>query len=241
MAAGGIHVALSGAIAQEKLLETTAQNLANASTAGYQRLRPLFKEVLAKGGASAGYHLSSASATRLDVTAGSIEKTGRPLDAALPAGTYLAVQTPRGERYTRASSLRAGKDGFLETTSGLRVLGEGGKPIKLDEGEPVLRAGGEVEVGGEVVGRLRLVSFAAPTALTLEGGSILAATAGSGPATLAKGATLEVGALEQSNAPVVSAMTDLVTAQRSFDAFQRAIDAFREADRRVVTTVPSST
>ena len=237
----GIHVALSGAVAQEKLLETTALNLANASTVGYQRLRPVFREVLQRSGPKSGCRLATVSGTALDSTAGATEKTGRPLDAALPAGTYLAVQTPRGERYTRAAALKVGKDGFLETVGGARVLGEGGKPIKVDAGEPSLTAAGEVVVGGETVGRLRLVSFATPVALTPEGGALLAATQASGLASVAKEATLEVGALEQSNAPVVSAMTDLVTAQRSFDAFQRAIDAFREIDRRVVTTVPGAT
>jgi flagellar basal body rod protein FlgG len=33
-------------------------------------------------------------------------------------------------------------------------------------------------------------------------------------------------------------MTDMVTATRTFEAFQRVIEAFREADRRVVSSVP---
>ena len=51
-------------------------------------------------------------------------------------------------------------------------------------------------------------------------------------------ALIKVGAIEESNATTVSAMTDMVTATRTFEAFQRVIEAFREADRRVVTTVP---
>jgi len=46
------------------------------------------------------------------------------------------------------------------------------------------------------------------------------------------------GQVEGSNANVVTAMTDLVTATRTFEAFQRVIDTFRDEDRRVVTTVP---
>jgi flagellar basal body rod protein FlgG len=52
-------------------------------------------------------------------------------------------------------------------------------------------------------------------------------------------AALTLGSVEESNATAVSAMTELVTATRTFEAFQRVIDAFREADRKVVTTVPA--
>jgi flagellar basal body rod protein FlgG len=51
---------------------------------------------------------------------------------------------------------------------------------------------------------------------------------------------IQVGQVEESNANVVGAMTDLVTATRTFEAFQRVIDAFRDADRKVVTTVPDA-
>lgn len=236
--ATGIYVALSGAVAQEKLLESTAENLANASTHGYQRQRPVFKEVLSKSGPKAGYHLTNVDGTALDSTEGPVEKTGQPPDVALPKDTYLAVSTKNGERYTRAGSLQVGKDGWLETKTGVRVLGEGGKPIKVGEGNVTIGETGAVAVGGETVGRLRLVTFDKPGVLVHEGASVLSAPPAAGPPRVATG-TLEVGALEQSNAPVVHAMTDLVTAQRSFDAFQRAIDAFREADRKVVTVVPS--
>ena len=46
----GIYAALSGAVAQETSLETTAQNLANAQTAGYRGARPVFHEVLSQAG-----------------------------------------------------------------------------------------------------------------------------------------------------------------------------------------------
>ena len=52
-----------------------------------------------------------------------------------------------------------------------------------------------------------------------------------------KETALEVGSIEQSNTQAVTAMTDLVTITRNFDAFQRAIDAFRTIDQKVVDNV----
>ena len=51
--AGGIYVALSGAVAQTTQLDTTAANIANANTDGYQRVRPVFREMLAQASSGA--------------------------------------------------------------------------------------------------------------------------------------------------------------------------------------------
>jgi len=234
----GIYAALSGAIAQSSVLETAANNLANASTDGYQRVRPVFQEVLAQaGGTGARTSYVTVAATAVDTSAGATRPTGRALDAALPDGVYLAVSTPRGERYTRAVSLAVDPDGGVRTARGAAVADESGAPLRVPpgEGELALTADGELRRAGAPVGRLRLVRFDRPEQLTQEGGTLLAPR-GATPA--ATSAALTVGSVEESNATMVSAMTDLVTATRTFEAFQRVIDAFREADRRVVTSVP---
>ena len=41
--AKGVYSALSGAIAAQTSLDVTAQNLANASTPGFKKLRPIFR------------------------------------------------------------------------------------------------------------------------------------------------------------------------------------------------------
>lgn len=239
--ADGIYVALSGAIAQSMNLDTTAQNLANSSTDGYQRVRPVFSEELSRAGTlDPGLHYSSVSNTKLDTKRGELRDTGNPLDFAMPEGTYLAVSTSNGERYTRAASLQVGIDGTLRTAGGASVLNESGTPIRLStDGSPVkIDAGGQVTQNQSPVGRVKLVSFASPGALGHEQGPLLMSTAASGNATPATG-PLEIGHVETSNANVVNSMTDLVNASRTFEAFQRVIDTFRDEDRKVVTSVPS--
>ena len=237
----GIYVALSGAVAQETALETTAQNLANAATNGYQRARPVFKEVLsgATRKAGSGLHNTVVDQTALDTTRGSLKSTGRALDMALPQGVYLGVSTANGERYTRNGALKVASDGSLTTASGQKVAGENGDPITMNPAlEASIASDGRVMQGGAPVGRLRLVKLEAGAAMKHEAGNLLAATGG---APVAAAATLDVGALEESNASVVGSMTDLVTASRTFEAFQRMLDTFGEIDRKVLTTVPTAT
>lgn len=238
----GIYVALSGAIAQSMNLDATASNLANASTDGYQRARPVFREELTKAGRNdPGFHYTSVAGTALDTTRGPLRATGKPLDFAMPEGTYLAVSTPRGERYTRAGSLTVGADGILRTQHGDTVLAENGKPIQAP-GDPAgvrVDDSGQVLQGMDVRGRLKLVTFERPGNLERDQGPLLTTSASSGTPTPGRG-PLEIGHVEESNANVVGSMTDLVTASRTFEAFQRVIDTFRDEDRKVVTTVPST-
>lgn len=236
----GIYVALSGAVAQEAALETTAQNLANASTAGYQRQRPIFREVLAgaqRGGAG-GMHYAAADGTALDGARGTVRATSRGLDVALPEGVYLAATTPRGERYTRQGALQVSADGSL-TAAGAKLIKEDGEPIKLAPGvETTIGADGSVLQSGATVAKLKLVKGEVGTTFAHQGDGLLVA---GGPAPVATAATIDVGSLEDSNASVIGSMTELVTASRTFEAFQKMLETMGEADRKVLTTVPGPT
>jgi flagellar basal body rod protein FlgG len=237
----GVYVALSGAVAQEHALETTATNLANASTPGYQRLRPVFREVLAGASRRENLRYTAVGATALDGSRGAIRSTGRALDVALPAGSYLVVTTPRGERYTRAGALAMGADGVLRA-AGAPLVREDGRPIQLSPAgsEPVVDPSGSIVQDGKIVAKLRIVRGAPGTTFAHDGAGLLVASGAVSNAT-AEDAVLEVGVLEESNATAVAAMTELVTATRTFEAFQRMLDTFGECDRRVLTTTPGPT
>src|SRR5271155_2824172 len=175
----GIYVALSGAIAQTQNLDATAQNLANASTDGYQRLRPVFHEELARAAKQTpNFHYSELASTQNDTSPGPLRSTGRPLDFVMPEGTYLAVSTSRGDRYTRAASLSVGLDGTLRTQSGNPVLAEDGRTIQIpaDGGAASVDPAGRVQQGDETRARLKLVSFPNPGMLSHDAGALLVAT-----------------------------------------------------------------
>lgn len=234
----GIYSALSGAVAQETLLETTANNLANASTTGYQASRVVFHEALARAAAGQpGLRFSEVSGTVIDLSPGELRETGRPLDIALAPGDFLAVSTPRGERYTRAGGLSLGADGILRASSGDPILREDGKPARAAAGAALtIGTDGALRAGGAPAGRLRIVSFPTPAALERDGGPLLGPGGAGAPAPSAQ--RIRVGVLEGSNASPVRGMTELLQSTRLFEAFQRAIEAFHEADQKVISTVP---
>lgn len=241
----GVYSALSGAVATQVALDTTAQNLANSSTAGYQRLRPIFREALAVAQRPnaprdpATPRFTAPRGTVIDLSPGVRRQTGRPLDVALPDRTFLAVSTARGERYTRAGEIEVSPEGTLRAGGG-DLVSEDGTPIQVDPAAEVeIGADGQVSANGEALARIKLVEFQEPRLLTLEGAALFSANQQSGTPTIASG-ELATGQLEESNASPVVAMTDLLTASRLFDAYQRAIDTFRDADRKIVTLPTAS-
>jgi len=121
----GIYVATAGAVAQSQALDATANNIANASTAGFHGDRVTFKEQLGVA-RSADVAMVSPGTTRVDAQAGALTQTDNPLDLALDGDGYFTVQTPNGQRYTRAGNFQVDEQRNLVTTDGYQVLGEGG-------------------------------------------------------------------------------------------------------------------
>lgn len=141
---GNIWPAVSGAIAQERSLETLSNNLANVDTAGFKKDLPVFKEYLAAeertqeisapagrkritdkdlaplGARDQAYVV--AQEIRTEFSPGNMKVTSRPLDVALEGPGFFEVSTPNGMRLTKQGRFRVGPEGMLVTTDGHPVL-----------------------------------------------------------------------------------------------------------------------
>jgi len=155
----GLWPALSGSIAQSERVDTVANNLANADTAGFKRDQVAFKAVMGSAIAAAqkegiptkpytekDFHKLDGTQTAYvqtegtytDFAQGRAKLTGNPLDVALEGKGFLEVLGPQGVRYTRHGSLKLSGDGMLVTTEGFPVLSAGGGP-EAQNGKPVQR------------------------------------------------------------------------------------------------------
>jgi flagellar basal body rod protein FlgG len=219
-------------------LDRTATNVSNASTDGFRGSQPVFHEVLARVTGGQNLRYTTATATTLDTTPGALRTTGQPLDVALARNDFLAVATPRGERYSRAGGMKVSPVGQLTLKTGEAVLGEDDNPIQIPPGTTAtLGDDGGVYSDGVRVARLKVVTLPQPEAMVAEGGTLLA-VGGAGAPTLSK-EQVQVGMVEESNASPVRGMTDLLQASRLFEAFQKTIQTFHDADEKVLSTVPS--
>src|SRR6185503_8559655 len=98
-----------------------------------------------------------------------IRTTGNPLDVAIAGSGFFAVQTARGERFTRQGGFERDAEGYLATVGGERVLSDQQTDIQLGDGAVEIGEDGTIRADGTNVARLRVVSFGDRPALVPEG------------------------------------------------------------------------
>jgi len=245
----GIYSALSGAIAQERTLSAVANNVANATTTGYKADKAIFAEVLSQTKSklpiapSLRYALVGDLA--IDNQSGALHQTGRPLDVGLQGEGYFAVDTPNGERYTRAGSFVMDKEGVVRTLSGLTVLQDTGsisKPtdkivIPQTAREVTISPDGSITTDGQPLAKLRVVRFDGPESVVREGLTLFATQNGAKPKEVEARTAVEQGYLESANVNAVTGMNELINVSRSFEALQKVIETFRDLDNRTARDV----
>lgn len=233
----GIYAATAGAVAQSSALDTTANNIANASTAGFHADRVTFREALTTA-QSVDLRSVVAAPSRIDGQPGALQPTDNPLDLALEGDGYFSITTPAGVRYTRAGNFQLDADNHLVTADGFQVRGEGGAPISIPPEAQALTVAsdGTISADGEELGRLALLRFAT-NQLRREGNTLYAATgapqAGELPA-------VRAGMLESSNVNVVRGVVDLVKVSRIYDSLMRIIQGYHDVESRAARELAGS-
>ena len=213
-------ISLSRQIALQRQMDVVANNMANINTSGFKSENMLFEDYLMPtardndfGGQDDLLHYTEDWSTIHDMSTGSIEQTGNPLDVALSGQGFLSVQTAAGPRYTRNGSLQIDASGTLVDLNGNAVLGDGG-PIHFDstDTDVTIAANGAINTSSGSKGKLAVVEFANPQALAREGDNYYSGPAG----TAATGTTVVQGAIERSNVSGVSAMADMIRVERAY-------------------------
>ncbi|RYL95338.1 flagellar hook-basal body complex protein [Sporolactobacillus sp. THM7-4] len=221
-------------------LDVIGNNIANVSTSGYKKARINFEDLFSQQlqGASANKNAidvglgSQTGSIDNIVTGGTINQTGNPYDLAINGEGYFTVTDGTTNYYTRAGDFKLNTNGNgLVNSQGLSLVGVNGNfngvssftvaPNGTITGVPT---GGGAPVN---LGTVRVDTFSNPAGLEKVGNSLYRQTAASGPAAQAPGVgtstTLQQGALEGSNVDLTDEMTNLIEAQRAYQANARTI------------------
>ncbi|HEX3892795.1 MAG TPA: flagellar hook basal-body protein [Terracidiphilus sp.] len=226
----GYYAAMTGLLARNQALDTTAANLANAQTPGYRAERDFFRSVLVGPDALASqlgrtinnYGLLGGDA--LNLAQGALQETGNSLDLALEGSGFFAVQTAQGVRYTRDGSFHRSAKGVLVTGGDESVLSSTAQPIAMPPGEVSVGADGTISVAGGAVASVGVFAFSPNAALVPEGANRYVAPAGEKPQSGT--ATVHQGALEASNQDLVQGTLELIMMQRQAEMMQKALTIF---------------
>lgn len=212
------------------MLDVVANNLANANTDAFQASRVLSEGLPDATGESARRGVGQTTIDRL-LAAGSFRPTQDPLHVAIQDDAFFRVQDLDGTvAYTRFGGFR------LDASNALVLQGgrQADPPIAIpgDHTSPSIDAAGIVSAvspSGErvTIGRLPLVRFANPHGLEALGSGLYRQTVNAGVAVQsAPGeegfATLAPGVLESSNVELATEFTNMLIAQRAYQANVRA-------------------
>src|SRR3712207_3087009 len=124
----GLLSAAAGMAAQQQRIDAVANDLANANTTGYKRVRVGFSDLVytQTGRSSAPGPQTGAGARAVDAgrafEQGALQRTAQPFDVAIQGEGFFKVRLPEGRRaLPRDGSLRVDGRAQLVTSSGTRL------------------------------------------------------------------------------------------------------------------------
>jgi flagellar basal-body rod protein FlgG len=227
----GLYSAAAGMQAQQERLDAISNDLANLDTPGYQSERVGFEDLLYSAAApSQGSGVTvgaGAQAVNLGPSqvGGGVQQTGDPLDLAIDGDAYFEVKQSDGTTaLTLNGQLQIDGKGQLTTGSGMLVQPPITVPSGTSPSDVTIDSDGTVSANGKTLGKLALVTVAAPEQLTPVGDSLLVPSAASGTPHAATGATVIQGSLNTSNVDLATEMTQMMDAQQSYSMASKALD-----------------
>ena len=216
------YILMSRLSLQERSTQALAHNIANADTPGFRAMRPVFGQVMISlrgaGGMPGDSSMSFPQdrATWRDMSPGPLQTTGNKLDVAIDGEGCFAVETPKGERYTRAGRFSIAANGRLVDQEGNAVLDSRGRPIAFSAQDTQIEITktGAIQSENGPIATLQLVRFQNPQNLIAEGNRLFDAK-NEAPIPVERPKVVQ-GALEGSNVSPVLEITRLTAEMREF-------------------------
>jgi flagellar basal-body rod protein FlgF len=228
-------IALSRLAAQERAIDVSATNIANAATPGYHGERMLFSDWMVRETAPGRARGDNAlvytqdSATYRDTAPGPLTHTGNPLDIAMANDGFFTVQTPRGPRLTRAGHFELNSNGTIVDGQNEPLLDVAGQPIQISTADGTLTVAGDGTLSSDngQIAKIGVVTPANPQAMRAEGSRLFDAN---GPTTPLGSPKIVDGAIEDSNIQPTQEMTRMMDDMREFQFVSQFVQG--EADRQ---------
>ncbi|HVZ08423.1 flagellar basal-body rod protein FlgF [Rhodopila sp.] len=230
-------LAASRLVAQQRVMEVTANNIANANTPGYRTERVQFSDWIDRQhalvpGAPSGDHnviYTQDRATWRESQSGTITHTGNPFDLALSGEGYFTVSTPTGPRLTRDGRFGLTSNGTLADSNGNPVLNTNGQPILISAADTnvTIASDGSISSENGPLGKIGVVQPADMMKLSAEGATRFVSNA---PTTPVATPGIVQGAVEDSNVQPVMEISRMIDDSRQFQLMTQFVQS--EADRQ---------
>ncbi|WP_409273958.1 flagellar basal-body rod protein FlgF [Neobacillus sp. SCS-31] len=248
-----LNSGVSGLKAFQTKLDVIGNNIANVNTVGFKKSRVVFEDIFSQTvkGASAPSGATPTNtggtnpiqvglgtkvgSTDTVFTPGSPTTTNIGTDLYIDGDGFFQVRDASGNKlFTRAGNFVVDQNGLLVNQNGMPVLDSGGNEIKVPTGYisvsvsqdgsiSWLDSSGTPTSSGTPPIKIGVVIVDNPAGLKKVGGSLYRDTPNAKISITTSKAQIISGALEMSNVDLSEEMTDMITAQRGFQANAKII------------------
>jgi len=241
-----VYTAKLAIIAQQRRVDTIANNIANVNTYGYKNNKVTFKDALystlIRPTGAQNVNLERGNGVLISATARSFDdgmpvETGVNLDLCLQGDGFFTVRNGQGElMYTRNGAFNVSTEAggnYLVTAQGYYVMDSNLNRIKLpdDLEKLTVNAAGALSEGALApFATLNIAAFTNNEGLSAVSENCYMPTPSSGPAGKAQGIIVKQGFLESSNVDLAMELTRLIRAQRAFSLASKAVTMGDEMD-----------
>lgn len=222
---GYITITRQSGLAQE--MQVVANNIANSATTGFRAEGVIFSEYIQPVEKGKSLSMGHGNIRNTSFQQGGLSSTGGSFDLAIEGDGYFLVQTPAGERLTRAGAFSPNAEGELVTYDGYPVLDAGGAPVFVPPNASIaISADGTLSADGNPLGQIGLVQPTDAKDMVREDGVMFRADSGFEPA---ENARILQGFVEQSNVNPIGELARMIEVQRAYEMGQNFLQ--REDER----------
>lgn len=216
-------------------MDVIAQNIANLSTTGFRREGVVFSEYVQRMEEGPSLSMAYGNGRAIDLSQAGLTQTGGTFDFAIQGEGFFLIETPDGERLTRAGAFTPSAEGELVSPDGHRLLDQGGAPVFVPPGSAgvAMAADGTLSAGGVPLARVGLWQPVDPVSLRHQAGTLFSA----GAVEPAEGGVVMQGMLEDSNVEPVSEIARMIEVQRAYELGQTFLDREDARLRGIIETL----
>lgn len=248
--------AISGMRNSQTFLDVVGNNIANVNTTGFKYSQVTFRDIISqtqRGAAPASATSGAQNPVQVGLgasiasiepvhTQGGLQYTGKETDLAIQGNGFFVLNSADGSKtaYSRDGSFFVDANGMLtQGSTAYHLAGQSG-PIPTDGSVVSLSIGEDGSINGIMqdgtttsYGQIQLAYFANPAGLVKSGNNLYTGSPSSGTATTGNPGTgglgtVEAGFLEMSNVDLAAQFSNLIIAERGFQANARVITASDE-------------
>lgn len=219
-------------------MQIVANNIANAATTGFRQEGLIFSEHVQKIDGDNSLSMASGNIKQTSMQQGALTKTGGTFDFAIEGDGFFLIETPAGERLSRAGNFSPNAVGDLVNSDGFRVLDAGGAPVFIppDATDLSVAADGTVSTNGRPIAQIGLYEAIDPLQMVREDGVMFRAESGVEPSQNGK---IVQGFLEGSNVDPITQIARMIEVQRAYEMGQSFLQAEDERIRNALRSFSS--